>query len=90
MDFGKSIPYDINVKPTTNKGFIVKVGCATLAFSDSEGLLQFLREYLANPEKVEKEYNEANGNRPVAEAPVEGCPDVNEDRPDQEAPGYRR
>lgn len=72
MVFGKSIPYDINIKPTMNNGFIVKAGCATLVFSDKEGLLQFLQEYLSDPKKVEKEYNEANRNR-VEAAQQEPC-----------------
>ena len=74
MVFGKTIPYDIKITPTMNNGFIVKVGCATLVFSDNEGLLQFLREYLADPKKLEKEYNLANhANGPEPASMVDDC-----------------
>jgi len=56
MEFKKAISYEINISPTPNNGFIVKVGCATLAFSDWRDLINALTEYFKDPEGVEKEY----------------------------------
>jgi len=57
MKIGKTINYDINIRPTANMGFIVKVGCGRFAFSCADDVLTALREYLGNPDKFEKEYN---------------------------------
>lgn len=64
MKLGKVIQYRINIEPTFNHGFIVKVGCGLLAFSNSDDLLETLKAYLAEPEKFEKEYNNLVGGTP--------------------------
>ncbi len=42
-------------------GFIVNVGCQTLVYQDKLTLLLELRNYLENPEQVEKQYIEKYG-----------------------------
>ncbi|GAG76787.1 unnamed protein product [marine sediment metagenome] len=61
MDLGKAINYKITIEPSHNKGFIVKIGCRIFTFTTSELLINCLDEYLRNPEKWEKEYNESHG-----------------------------
>jgi len=58
MKFKKSIPYEITITPTPNEGFILKVGCVTVVYAGWTNLIQDLTEYFAEPEKVEKQYNE--------------------------------
>jgi hypothetical protein len=66
MKFGKAINYIITITPTINKGFIAKVGCAIFCYSDAGALLKDLDEFLSDPIKLEKEYNEkTNGDVPV-------------------------
>ena len=50
MEFGKALQYDIKISTSSNKGFIVKVGCCTCIFSNKENLLSALKEYLDDPE----------------------------------------
>lgn len=61
MKLGKVIKYKITIEPTLNNGFIVKVGCGLFGYSSSGNLLNALDEYLKNPEKFEKEYNDLQG-----------------------------
>jgi len=61
IEFGKAVPYDIVIKPSHNKGFVVRVGCARLVFTDPHELVDALREYLEDPEAVEKRYNTSVG-----------------------------
>ena len=58
MEFGKAIKYGILIEPTDNKGFIVKVGCGTFAFSNKEDLKEAFNGYMDDPEGFEKKYNE--------------------------------
>ena len=69
MEFGKVTPHEIKITPTINKGFIVSVGCATLAFENQETMRNALEDYLSNSEGMEKRYNEAAGNETAAEGP---------------------
>jgi hypothetical protein len=61
LDLGKAIPYDIVIKPSMNKGFIVTVGCSTTVFADGADLLEGIREYIEDPVGLDKKYNEAIG-----------------------------
>ena len=58
MEFKKAIPYDIVISASPNNGFLVKVGCVTLPYTDPEILGKDLAEYLKDPKAVEKQYNE--------------------------------
>jgi hypothetical protein len=60
VKFGRIIPYDINISASSNNGFIVQCGCSTNTFSDKESMLNAIREYISNPEEMEKRYNESN------------------------------
>ena len=65
IEFGSPIPYDIRIIGSSNKGFIVNCGCATLTFTDKEKMLDAIRDYLNDPKGVEKVYNSCNAvNRP--------------------------
>lgn len=57
MKFKKAIRYDILIRPTPNEGFIVEVGCVKVVYAGWASLIQDLSEYLAEPEKFEKQYN---------------------------------
>ena len=67
MEFGNALPYDINISGTGNKGFIVRVGCFTGAFTSVKTMLAAIEDYINDPKKMEKEYNNSNANR---------CPDA--------------
>jgi len=75
VEFGRAIEHKIIIEPTSNKGFYVRVGCGRFSFSNNEDLLQGLRDYLVNPEKLEKEYNRLQSQlEEVAREPVEDPP----------------
>lgn len=65
--FGSPIPYDIRITGSSNKGFIVAVGCATLTFTDTEEMIHAIREYIQDPEGVEKAYNNSKQSNDVIE-----------------------
>ncbi len=71
MELGKVTIHEIRITPTINKGFIVSVGCATLAFENQKTMMNALEDFLSNPEGMEKRYNEAAGNQPVDTTPQE-------------------
>ncbi len=52
-----SQPHQIIILTALN-GFKVKAGCAEILFTDPKKLLNELKRYLENPEKVEEEYME--------------------------------
>ena len=47
--------YNIQIEPVLN-GFVVRVGCQTVVFETTDKLLDELRRYMADPQRVEKEY----------------------------------
>lgn len=47
--------YNINIEPL-NRGFVVRVGCQSLAVSTKQELVRLFNAYMENPEKVEKEW----------------------------------
>jgi len=55
-EIGKVINYDIDIKPSHNKGFIVKIGCGHFAFESVRTMLDALELYLSNTGKWEKMY----------------------------------
>lgn len=57
MKFKKVLKNDIVISSSHNNGFIVKIGCCTLAYGCADDLLRDLKDYLENPESIEKEYN---------------------------------
>lgn len=46
---------EINITPL-NTGFVVRLGCQTLAINDKKKLLEELVNYFNNPAEVEKRY----------------------------------
>lgn len=83
MEFGKALQYDIKISTSSNKGFIVKVGCCTCIFSNKENLLSALKEYLDDPEGMEKKYIEANMGQDLVESTPPGDTEEcgNDERP---------
>ena len=69
MKLGKAIRYSINIEPSSNQGFFVKVGCARFTFSNGPDLLAALTNYLSDPEKFEKEYSNSNQDCVEADSP---------------------
>ena len=61
MKFKQSIPYDILISPTPNNGFICTCGCVKVVYSGITTLIHDLKEYLENPEDIEKQYNKDIG-----------------------------
>lgn len=59
MEFKKAIPYQISITASANNCYMVECGCVKLAFTEPKALTNALLEYLKDPEKAEKEYNEA-------------------------------
>ena len=47
--------YDVTIKPALN-GYVVRVGCQRLVFTDIETVLTELRTYLQKPEETEENY----------------------------------
>ena len=67
MEFGRVINNNIIIEPTNNMAFIVRVGCATFAYSNKMELIADLEAYINNPAAYEKKYSETR------EVPVSDC-----------------
>ena len=61
MNLGYAIPHEIRIKASSNMGFIVKVGCASLVAANSAELMKGLDDYLLDPKKWEEDYNKLPG-----------------------------
>jgi len=46
---------EITITPL-DLGFVVRVGCQTVAFTDKQALISAITKYLNNPEETEKAY----------------------------------
>ena len=57
MNFKRAINYNIQIEPTQNNGFIVRVGCACFAYQNATDLISELEAYLNNAEAWEKKYH---------------------------------
>ncbi len=57
MVLKKLFNHDITIQPTANAGLVVRMGCATLCYTSLNAFQSDLKEYLADPDKWEKEYN---------------------------------
>ena len=57
VELGMVTPHNIKIEPTKNKGFIVRVGCATLVYEKKEKMMADLQDYLDHPEAHEEAYN---------------------------------
>jgi hypothetical protein len=64
---------EIHIQPVMN-GFIVKVGCTKVVFTDIDGLCRDLKRYHLNPESVEAEYQKEAINKTEAPA-IAMCPE---------------
>jgi len=62
MEFGNPLPYDIVITGSNNKGFIVKTGCCTSVFTNKKVMLAAIEDYINDPKKAEKDYNESTNN----------------------------
>ncbi len=61
MEFVRKIMKDIAISQSEiNGGYIVRVGCQALPFTDKAKLLDALEEYINNPEELEMTWNEWN------------------------------
>lgn len=47
--------YNINIE-SLNRGFVVQVGCQSLAVSTKQELIKLFTAYMENPEKVETDW----------------------------------
>jgi hypothetical protein len=64
MKFKQVLNREIVISASHNEGFVVKVGCCTLAYGCADDLLRDLKDYLENSESIDKEYNAAGMNAP--------------------------
>jgi hypothetical protein len=72
MEFKRITNHDIRITHSENGGCIVKVGCGTFAFSTPDEMLEALKQFYSDPQKMEKEYNRIVGG-PVAETVEPDC-----------------
>lgn len=49
--------HSVNIQPL-NRGFLVNVGCQSIAFETHGKMLEYLTEYLTNPQRFEAQYRE--------------------------------
>jgi len=76
--FENSLPYDIRISGSANKGFILNVGCCTCVFTNKKEMLSAISDYIDDPKKMEKEYTQSTQNlRPPA---ADARPQVDEGR----------
>ena len=57
---GKACSYEIQILPSDNWGFHVRIGCANLVYEGIDTLLVGLETYLRDPKSKEQEYNKVN------------------------------
>jgi len=75
MELGYAIPYDIHIRRSANKGFIVTIGCGDFVARSKAELLNELVNYIEYPEKWEREYNKnCSGSDEVAQGATETQP----------------
>jgi hypothetical protein len=60
--FENSLPYDIRISGSANKGFILNVGCCTCVFTNKKEMLNVISDYIDDPKKMEKEYTQSTQN----------------------------
>ena len=51
MIINRAIKRSIEIKASSNDGFIVNVGCGTFVFANRRDLIDALEAYLVDPEK---------------------------------------
>jgi hypothetical protein len=85
MQFKRITSHDIRITHSENGGCIVKIGCATFAFSTPDEMLEALKQFYNDPEKMEKEYNSQYGPQPEATHP-QPMDYAEEDKDEERAP----
>lgn len=56
MKLEKRLKYPVVIDGAVNGGYLVRIGCTVLPYTDYEVLCRDLRWYFENPERAEKEY----------------------------------
>jgi hypothetical protein len=87
MLFKKPFPHEIKIIPTVNGGVIVLIGCATLSYSNPAKMLSAMREYIKDPEGIEKNYCKSQGNLRQSDACVYGLGLTRDADPDADRVG---
>ena len=59
VEFNRRIPYSVVINPSINNGFIVRVGCAELHYQSVGVMLDDIRDYLEDPDRTIRAYNQA-------------------------------
>ena len=78
-ELGFITQHEIRIKPTCNRGFVITIGCATIAAGYKEELIQILDVYLDDPKGWTKKYNSLEGapcTEPDVPAPVRDEPET--------------
>lgn len=57
LEFENLVPRQIIINGSANKGFIVQCGCCTCVFTDKKEMVNAILDYINEPGKIEKEYN---------------------------------
>lgn len=56
IEFGKAINHQVTITAADNKGYLVQIGCKVFAFSEAEGVIDLVSEYIRNPKGTEERY----------------------------------
>ena len=59
MEFKKKFPKTIEISASSNGGYIVECGCATLTYENSTKLLNDLADFLDDPAGIAEKYNKS-------------------------------
>jgi len=70
LEFKRISKYEIYIRHTINGGCIVNIGCCEISFSNSDDMIDALKEYYSDPDGMEKKYNlvASNINIPTPES----------------------
>lgn len=66
MILGRAIKHTIEIRPSSNMGFLVYIGCGMFVADSKVSLIAQLERYLDNPEMYEKEYAKECNEEPPA------------------------
>jgi len=89
VEFNRRIPYNVVINPSINNGFVVRVGCAELHYQSVEAMLGDIKDYLVDPDRTIRAYNQAmevpsdapDAPRPAGLPDPPECTGVFEERP---------
>jgi hypothetical protein len=73
LEFENLVPRQIVISGSSNKGFIVQCGCCTCVFTDKKEMVNAILDYINDPDKIEREYNNSQKTPRGLLATAEDC-----------------